>query len=133
MAAPPKFSSMRPEDFQEEIPDWGKQLLLSLNSVLSATSNALTKRLSRVDNFTGSERFGTFKTKAVADETFPIEVKHDMPQAPRHVVVSQLQRGDGVALSVWSFEWKMGASGNVQLAFHGLADSTDYRYSLLLE
>jgi hypothetical protein len=56
-----------------------------------------------------------------------------MSQTPGHVVVSRLQRMDGRPLEMWSFAWTVGPSNSLLLTFFGLADSTDYRYSLLIE
>lgn len=135
MAAPPRFKALRPEDLQDNVPKWGEQLLLAWNETIGGIANALTRRLTRGDNFLAGERIGgTFRTKATAADTWPIEVKNELPFPPRHVCVSKLERVDGSDITTaWSMTWRMGASNLIQLSFQGLPASTEFRFSILYE
>jgi len=135
MAQPPRFRAIRPEDLKGDVPEWAQQLLLALNETLGSIASALTGRLTRSENFlSGSKSGGTFRTKATLADTWPVEVKNLLPFQPTHVICSRLERVDGAAITdAWSYTWKMGANGLIQLSFQGLSVSTEYRFSLLYE
>lgn len=127
MATPPRFTAFRYQDFAGA-PEWTNGLLKTLNDVLTATVENMSKRLTRDDNFQAGEKLG-------ASFAAPMLVfKHELPTQPRHVSVTNLSREDGVALSAaWSWSWRITQQGLIELTFQGLTSGNKYIASVTYE
>lgn len=134
MAAPPSIRAFSAEAFRGA-PPWFIQFLVALNGVLTSITDALSQGLTRGENFRAGERLGfTFRTATTLAATWPVKVKHDLPDRPNHVEVGQLQREDGAVIQdPWSMTWKPATGGFIALTFQGLDADTKYTCNLTWE
>lgn len=134
MAQPPRFKSFSRENFPDA-PEWFAQFLLPLNEVTSGLVNAISKRLTRKENFLAAEKVGlVFTTRETAADTFPLRLKSELPSRPTHLWVTRLDVVEGEPISTpFSLTWRMAASGEIEVTFQGLAASTKYRATLAYE
>lgn len=132
MAAPPRSRGLSREAFPG-LPAALDPLLTVLNEFMASTSAALSRRLSRLENFYAGEKTGiAFKSPAAGVAT--VTVKWEAVGRPRHVVPSGLARRDGAEISAaWSCTWRLTDQGQIAITFQGLAASTDYVCGILYE
>jgi hypothetical protein len=128
MAAPPKFTSLRIEDYKDA-PQWIEPLFRVLNDVLLAVADALDAKITRTENLHANEKIG-----ATFIGGSPLEIDFSLDTRPKHVVVTKLERVDGLALSAaWSNTWGLSQQGRIVLAFQGLTASVKYSCSVTYE
>jgi hypothetical protein len=135
MAAPPKTKGLLAEDFKEA-PGWFAKLLTPLNEFMSSVTNALTGRLTRKDNFLGYTEPFDFTTDASAANTFPLRFKNRLGGGvkPTSVFVGQIYKHNNIKMSAaYSIEWVIGATGEIEVTFTGLENSTRYVGTLVFD
>lgn len=128
MASVPKLKGFLVEDFKEA-PAWFQKLLEPLNQYMTTVTNALSGRLTKGENLLAFDEKFDFTTAAAAANTFPLKFKNKLLGGvkPTGVQVGQIYKHNGVALSAaYSISWVPGASGEIEISFQGLENSTRY-------
>jgi hypothetical protein len=132
MAPPPRIRSIARESIPGA-PAWVDPLLQLIGEALGQVSIALSRRLTRTENFYAGEKLGVF-FKTPASGVPMALVKWDTVDKPKHVDVTSLARLDGVAITAaWSCTHVLNQRGQIELSFQGLAASTDYRCNVRWE
>lgn len=135
MAKPPRFNQFTADQYQGA-PSWFvTQFLPQLSETLTTNRNALNKGITRGDNLAASEKIGIrFTTKATVANTWPLNVKNQLPTKPKHVQIGQIYRTDGKPMAnAFSLSWVLDGSGNIALTILGLEASTSYSLSIAYE
>lgn len=131
MAIPPQWRPFR-QDGSGAIDASVATALSNQSDTASEISSALTKGLTRSENFAGTSRENVI-FRAETTGAGSTRVKHNMAANPKHVVVSSLARTDGSPLAVWSNSWSIVSNGLVEIVFQGLVASTQYTFNVLFE
>lgn len=135
MALLPKLKGFVMEDFRDA-PEWLSKLVSPLNDFMTAVTNGLTGRLTRKDNFLGYIEAFDFTTEATAANTFPLRFKNKLLGGvkPTSVYVGLIEKRDGAAMaSAWSIEAKLAQTGEIEVRFQGLENSTRYIGNLVID
>lgn len=134
MALAPKFRSFRldavaaPADVQPDVAQSLTNSSMTQNEMVHALSRGLTRR----DNFAGTEKLNAlFTTQASGAMT--CRIAHGMASNPKHRVCTNLERVDGTALAVWSCNSVLQSGGFVLFTWQGLVASTQYRASFTFD
>jgi hypothetical protein len=95
----------------------------------------MSGRLTRGENLASVELRGLrFVTATPASDSQALRIAHDLVSRPKHAWVTQLARVDGAAISdAWSMSWRIATSGDLEVTFQGLADATEYLFSMVVE
>jgi hypothetical protein len=136
MATPPKPLSFRLDEMGSDLPAWAANLVEQLNTFAAQVNESLTKGITRGDNLQGTEKSVTFTY--AGDGAPGIPVKHDLPQAPKHVH-GDVSYFDGTepaganAPDPNSMWWRPASDGRVLLYFQGLSTGSKYRVNLTFD
>jgi hypothetical protein len=129
MANPPRqrqWNVEPPADAQ-----WFSDGLLELNSFISSVTYALTKQLSRADNFRSMLKTLTIDTSNT--NTFPLDFDCTLGATPEEIRVAQVKQNPPTGPVTVAY-WEL-LSGN-KIRIHnitGLAASTKYTINLIVE
>lgn len=130
MATPPKLRIVRSEDYSDS-EEWFKRFLRPLNDFIGAVTAALSRGLTRSENFRSTVKTLDFSSAAAGTTT--ITVSHDLGQRPTDVWLGRLEPKGAALSAVWSMYWEYGSGTDVKLHFHGLPASAGFKARLILE
>lgn len=136
MAIPPKKRLLTVEDVPEA-PSWLGKVLEALNPVLQGLVAALTRNLTRKDNFLSEVKVVelSIPSGASVGDYFPLRFKTEVA-APFAVWLGRVEAlsGDGVNGAATLGPWRMTADGQVEVVFiDGLLSNTKFRFTFLVE
>lgn len=134
MALAPKLRAFRLDAASDPagVPPDVAQALQNQTMTQAETVNALSRGLTRNDNFAGTEKVGCiFTTEATGAMT--CRIAHGMASNPTHRVCTNLERVDGEPVAVWSVTSALISNGQVLFTWQGLVASTQYRASFTFD
>lgn len=134
MALAPKFRSFRLDAAADPagVPPDVSQSLQNGSMTQDEMVHALSRGLTRNDNFAGTEKLNAlFTTQATGAIT--CRIAHGMKNNPKHCLCTNLARVDGTPLAVWSFSSALISGGQVFFTWQGLVASKQYRASFVFD
>jgi hypothetical protein len=132
MAPPPRIRSISRESIPGA-PASLDPLFAILNDFMGSVANALTRNLSRAENFRGNEKVG-LRFNSDASALGEVTFRPEIPTSPKHLICTRLVLENGDApTTVWSLSWRLTSSGALSVTFRGLSASTTYLCNFIYE
>jgi hypothetical protein len=132
MAPPPRIRSISRESIPGA-PASLDPLFAILNDFMGSVVSALTRNLSRAENFRGNEKVG-LRFNSTATATGEVTFRPEIPTSPKHLVCTRLVLENGEPpTTVWSVSWRLTSSGTLAVFFRGLSPSVTYLCNFIYE